>query len=312
MNTQPLIGPIRLFGTAWNFYKTHWKTLTTIVVLPFGGVFIGNLISQIALNIADTSTVAATILSIIGLILFLAALVFVIAAVSGLMSSIHKLSTEPGHKIHFWNQYKLGFHYFWPLVLVGIMRAAGMFGASTIFIIPGIIFAVYSAFILFTLVIDDKRGMAAFTESFALVHKRWWKVCGRLLFIVLVYVVALFVVTGLSFLGQLIFGYALNSLADGIVKGLLMAILVLVYMPLVTTYLYKLFQALKAGRLEEGRHTKIFRDLFIACMVIGAVIFIGTIVFGGIFNRDNHPRRTPYTSGMALTITPHTHGNLVL
>ncbi|HEX7724694.1 MAG TPA: hypothetical protein VF438_03095 [Candidatus Paceibacterota bacterium] len=318
MNTHTVIGPLKLLSSSWQFYTKHWKALTTLILLPYGAIFIGNMISQIGTTMGDEPTVGGTILAILGLLLFIAGMIFMVAAAAGLISGVHKLSTESGHQIHFWNQYKLGFHLFWPLVLISVMRGIATFGASMIFMLPGILVSVYTAFVLYSLVVDGKRNMAALTDSFTLVHKRWWKVFGRLIVIGLVYFVGVLIVAGLTFVIRAIFHYGINSLPDGILTGILMSVLVLIFIPMLTIYLYKLFESLKMSRFE-GARVKHFREWCIACMVIGIVMFVAAVIFGNLLGGDHgNFRRGRYDGNLAITgsadvgTLTYTNGNLVL
>jgi hypothetical protein len=318
MNTKPLIGPIALGSTSWHFYKTHWKALTTLIIIPMAAILLGNLVSETGAAIYDHVSASGPILEILGFIVFLAAGVFMVAAAMGLIHSIHKLSSEAGAALHVWSEYKIGFRYFWPLVLLGIIRGAAMLGAFAVLVIPGIILATYTIFISFSLVIDDKRGFAAFADSFALVHGRWWKVLGRLLYLVICYMAAVLIMAGIFFIARTLFHYTAGSVADGIVSGVVMTALPLVFIPYAMTYLYKLFTALKEHRLHNDHpHTKLFKDFLIAFIVIGALLFVGAIFAGRVFGPGHGPKRLPSDTNIAAAshgaqIASQSNGNLVV
>jgi len=108
-----------------------------------------------------------------------------------------------------------------------------------------------------------------------------------------------------------IFGYPINALADQIIKSVLVSALILFYLPFMTAYLYKMFISLKAARVEVPQK-KLFKDLFIGVLVIGAVIFLATLVFGSILDSDRYNKRAPYDSSLAVTTSHNQHGNMVL
>ncbi len=79
----------------------------------------------------------------------------------------------------------------WPLTLT-IFFAYAVIGMGFIFfIIPGIAFSVFLLPIMWVVAVEGLRGKAALVRSIALVSGRWWSVFGRLLFLMLVCLLAL-------------------------------------------------------------------------------------------------------------------------
>lgn len=82
-------------------------------------------------------------------------------------------------------QFKEGLHWTWrhflPLVWLGILTATITFGGFMLFIVPGVLFVVYSFFSTYVLITEDRRGMQAILRSIDLVRGAFWGLFGRLL-----------------------------------------------------------------------------------------------------------------------------------
>lgn len=78
--------------------------------------------------------------------------------------------------------------YFWKFIGVSFLTGLFVILWSFLFIIPGIIFAVYYSFSIWALVCEDYEATAALKRSKELVKGYWWSVVGRFLFFGLVYI----------------------------------------------------------------------------------------------------------------------------
>jgi len=68
-----------------------------------------------------------------------------------------------------------------PAALVSILTGLAVFGGFLLLIVPGIIFAMWFAFSLYALLLDDKHGTEALKYSKQLVNGRWWAVLWRII-----------------------------------------------------------------------------------------------------------------------------------
>ena len=184
-----LEGPVNLFKSAWALFKANWKILISIIVAPMALMYIG----QIFLVTGNL------IMIIFAFILIIAGAIFSIPSQPAIINAIHRLSTEPGVKIDFKEQYKFGFELFWSLILLMIITFCVSLGSLFLLAIPGIIVVVYTSMYLISLTLDGKKGFEALVESYSLIKGRWWRVLGRLLFLILVYLVGAIVVFGIAF-----------------------------------------------------------------------------------------------------------------
>lgn len=265
MNPQ-VTGPSALLSNAWKTYKDHWKLLVPIVILPSVGIYIAELMFA-ANNVA---------LTILGVIVMIASWVFSIAMGPAVVSTLHRLSSEPAAVLTVKGQYKIGLSFFGSAILLAIIGGFVFIGSFFLFVIPAIIVGVYTFAYLFTLVIDDKHGFSAFTESYSLVRGRWSAVFGRLLIIGLVLIAIWLVLAGLNLILNLIFGIhvpigqttATLSIAQLAVSAIVSLIGTAIVVPLMLAYMYGLYLSLKATRQTEIQ-AGAFKKWLIALLIVG-------------------------------------------
>lgn len=78
--------------------------------------------------------------------------------------------------------------FMFPVIGTSIVWTILLLLLSLLFIIPGIIFAVYWMFAIIAVVYADKKGVAALKYSKEMVKGRWWKTAGYSVVIVLIFV----------------------------------------------------------------------------------------------------------------------------
>mgnify|MGYP001806701289 CR=1 FL=1 len=106
-------------------------------------------------------------------------------------------------------------------------------------VIPGIIVAVFYSFALFAVIIEKKRTFSAVERSYDLVKGYWWPVFGRILFLVL-----------LAILASLVLGlpeYWLDSNMKETYR-LITNVVWILLSPFFITYTYSLYQDLKTKK----------------------------------------------------------------
>ena len=273
-STLPKIeGVGSLISFASNTFTRNWKTLGMIAVVPL----ILNSIMQILLVTGMSWGILVAIL------LGITSAVLSFMSVIALVMSIHILYSDPNAVITVQESYKKSLKYFWPMVLVSIIAAVAQIGGFILLIIPGVIFIVYTAFYVFTLVLDDKRGLSAFTESYGLVKGRWWAVFGRMIVMALV---ALAISLGIGFLYGLIssiFGGAMTQSIQTISSGsdwvwLIIGLIVNIIIGSAITifslsYIYRMFVSLKEKRVAVVDTSK-FKKWVIGFLVIGPIAIV--------------------------------------
>ncbi len=295
MNPGVLEGPRSLLASAWSLYKAHWKMLTGIVIAP-------SVVSLAGQLLLLTKNISAALL---GIIVIFAGIIFSIAMLPAAVNAINRLSTEPSATLNFKSQYKFGFGLFWSVIFAAILQILIVLGSYSLFIIPGIIISGYVGMYIFALVLDNKRGFSALTESYSLIRGRWWGVIGRLLYFALVYIggaiVMLLIQAGLDF----ILGFGAKSTGYAIVSILTSLVLSATLAPLALVYAYKLYIALKSSRMLNVS-TVGFKKWLVTFLVIGIFAIILLPLLAGavavsIFGKyrseiQNMPTPNGYTS----------------
>ncbi len=247
-------GPVALTKFAWGIFIKHWKTLGLILLVPVVIYAIGVLL------IATHSSIG----SILGFIVVVAFYVFLLAALPATIRAIHHFVTGAA-PVSVATHYRFGFSVFWPFLLVTIIAGLVMAGSSALLVIPGIFVAVSTLVYKYAFVIDGKRGFSALTESFALVRGRWWKVFGRMLFLILVVVIVYIIVILIGLLVSML--PPVLAVVIGIIIGL--AFLLFAW-SFGHAYFYRLYNSLKESR-SANVPTGTFKGWLIAFLCIGII-----------------------------------------
>ncbi len=263
---QNLTGPIELLRSAWQIFKSYWKILVPIAVTPSVIMVVGSLFGMIG----GAALIVTFILSI-------ASAVFSIAMAPTLITALVKIEGGAAGSIRYWSQYKEGFKFFWVVLGLGILQGLIILGSGIWFAIPAIVVGVFAGFMIYSRVLDGNKGFAAFTDSYTLVKGRWWGVFGRMLFLVLIYIVLAIIVGIIVSFFQLVFGKA--SVIASIIVPILQLILSSTVGVLAAAYMYKMFTSLKATRMT-GVATGAFKKWLVAFLVIGIIVLILVPVTG--------------------------------
>jgi hypothetical protein len=261
-----LEGPVSLFKSSWKFFKSNWKKLVPIIILP-GACFT---LGQIIILFGNP------IVSILSVLLFIAGIIFSITSQPAAVDAIAKLNNG-NMAIRLGEQYKFGFKIFWSMLLLGIIQALISFGASVLFVIPAIVVGIYLAMSLYVFVLEGKRGYEALTESYSLVYGRWFDVLVRLLFIALVYIGFAIIFALVSFIITTIFGIDPDSVSEKVLSLILNLVLSSGMGTLIAVYLYNIYLTLKATR-RQNVDVISFKKWLVAFTVLGIVGLISLIV----------------------------------
>lgn len=263
--------PIQMLRSSWDFYKAHWKVLALIVGTPAIILYLGSFLTLLDSAVA----------SIIGLLVSLIGVIATLIVQPAAIDSIRKLESDPTTQISIKSQYKYGLGLFWSTIFVMIITLLILAGASMLFVIPGIVVSLYIGFYIFALVLDDKRGFATLTESYALVKGRWWPVLGRMCVLILISLASSLVTAGLGFIFRKVFGLGLESTAYLGFSSIVNIVFYVFLTPLLMIYTYKVYNWLKTTRSAEVP-TAGMKKWLVTFLVIGVVaIFTIPILFIG-------------------------------
>jgi hypothetical protein len=70
------------------------------------------------------------------------------------------------------------FSRWWPVIWTGILARLILIGLLLLLIVPGVVWAVYYAFVVYVVTLRDSSGKRALDYSKALVKGQWWRVLG--------------------------------------------------------------------------------------------------------------------------------------
>ena len=271
-----------LFQKSIALFRVHYKKFFIIGIIPVSLLIVHDILQFTLNNVGDRAQngfiiAFAVIFFILNLIVQLVIQVLYIKAVKecdeGLSSSIKEL-------------YRFSFKLFWPSLLITFLVTIVGLGATIPFIIPGIIVSVYLAFARYFLVLEDKRGMEALTNSYYYVKGLWWKVLSRLVVLGLVIILSVFLlgvilspVTGAFMFGSEVDIRSIGALISNIVFSLFSYIIIV---PFYTLYLYFIYKDLKEIKPAPSTNAdldtpkKWFIGLAIwvpIAMILGAAVF---------------------------------------
>ncbi|MDI6602948.1 MAG: hypothetical protein QME57_02385, partial [Patescibacteria group bacterium] len=263
-----------ILGQAWIIYKQRLGTFLGVMVIPIlimiarvvvlGGGFLG-------VNLLSSKFAAGGI----GLFLIVLAIIFFLVVslsqIWGQTALLYAIK-DSQEGIGIVEAYRRGWHkilsYLWVSLLVGFITMGGFL----LFVVPGIIFAVWFSLAVFVLIAEDLKGMNALLKSREYVRGKWGGVFWRFLFLgVLLLTIALIPI--------LIFGLLKIPFGEEISRFVIGVFLT----PLIMTYGFLVYSNLKALKGEiafaptGGQKAK-----FIVVGIIGLLLILA-ILFSPVF-----------------------------
>ncbi len=242
-------GVIGLLSNSWELFTANfnqWAKLVSMIVVPllvyilgYGLIFLG------AKNELMVLTALGGLLAVIG---------YVAALLAGLWLGI--ASVEAADRFADKKTYK--FRRLWSLStwsliiqtgVAALIYATTLYFGLFLFIIPGILFAIWFLFTKYAVILDKKNDLFALQYSYQIVKGRWWQVFWRCFgFGILMMIIAGVVVGVLMGIGYA----ALTSMGEtaGVAVGgllLVVGILAMMYVltPIAVHYYVSLYRDLK-------------------------------------------------------------------
>jgi len=223
-----------LLSRSWQIYKARIGVFLGIMILPALLLLLFSillLIPSLRLNFPALIFVTPFIF-----------LIFIIIQIWASISLLYAIK-EREQKIGIRESFVKGWHkiisYFWISLLAGLIVLVGFL----LFIVPGIIFAIWFSLATYVLVAEGLTGMKALSRSKQLVSGYWWPVFGRFLLIGIIAVAAsMFIGFILGIIGFLINASWINDIAQ---RGFSFFLT-----PFFVTYAFLIYEDLK--KLKEG------------------------------------------------------------
>jgi len=261
-STQPQIlalpGMGDLLKRTFSVYKARLGTFLGIMVFP--------LICSVFFLILPANLKKNLLLGISLFIIFWLAVM-----ITSLWSSVSLLYAikEREEKIGIVESFRKGWHKIISFVWISILAGFITLGGFLLFIIPGIIFAIWFAFPIYVLVSEDLRGMNALFRSKQLVSGKWGSVALRLFTIG---VIALVIYSVIFFPLSFFVGKKAADIGDSIIS--------LFLTPFSVTFTFLIYEDLKKFKGEVSfeppkRGTKI---KFILIGIIGMIGIFGILL----------------------------------
>ncbi|MEK7538712.1 MAG: hypothetical protein AAB552_02630 [Patescibacteria group bacterium] len=262
-----LLGAPALLGKAWTLYKQRWTTFLTIMIAPA--------LLSILVEVGSSS-VKNMGASLNPFIFFGVALVMLLALVIiNIWSSVALLHAIKGTSEHLsvTASYGRGARHILAFVWISILTTLIVMGGFMLLIIPGIIFAIWFMFATMVVVDDNTKGMNALLKSREYVRGRWWGTWWRMFFVGLIFIPIFIVLFILSYL--LTFKFLLPVAGD-----ILSTISTLFLTPIMMTYMFVLYENLKATRGSFAfAPTTGKKAPFIILAILVPILIIAFIIF---------------------------------
>ena len=174
-----LIGPLEIIKESWNLYVQNWRKFTTYLILLFFSTTLITLISAGVVYMDKLSIISPLYDGLMMLAIIIASGIFSLWVYISLLQ-VMRLCYEK-KPVPYWKEtLQKSSHLIWPAIIITIIVILIVIGGVILFIIPGIIFAVWYAFAYYEVVFENKTGMEALRASKLLIAGRWGGILWRL------------------------------------------------------------------------------------------------------------------------------------
>jgi len=237
-----LLGAGEIISATWRLYSRNWKVLVGIVACLFLPITIVGTTLEV-LGLQKISLAWSAVSAILGCLMAVA-----------LITAVHRV--WQGWNITIVEAYRVAPSRLWPYLCATVLASLAISVGTFLFIIPGLVFSVWFAFVAYVVVIEGIRGLSALSRSKKLVAGRWWAVCWRLVTPIFCYTllyIAAFLVAAIILYG--VFRSApgqFSQLSEGALpilwRSSTMAIVGTFALPIFTIVGFIVYENLKEGR----------------------------------------------------------------
>lgn len=163
---------------SWNLYTKNWRKFLPFMLMFFLPTLILSALGTITLYLEMYLPSSSLASNIIILIVFAASLVFAIWVTVALAKTI--LDCMLAKPTEWREAFSTSSSLIWPVILTSFLVTLTVIGGTLLFIIPGIIFAVWYSFASYAVIFEGAKGLSALRASKSLVVGRWWPIAWRL------------------------------------------------------------------------------------------------------------------------------------
>lgn len=176
-----LIPAGEIIKQSWQTYTQQFKKLWPYMLFLFIPNLVLGLTGVASLYLDKYASTGAFVLTnnIIVFAILVAGIIFTMWASMALAKYLGQLITKKpvdGYR----ETFSATSHLIWPVIYTSLLVALIVLGGTILLIIPGIIFSIWFCFTYYTILFEEKRGVAALTASKSLVVGRWWSIFWRL------------------------------------------------------------------------------------------------------------------------------------
>jgi len=171
-----LITAKEIIVNSWETYSKNWKKLLPYMGLLFASSLTLGIIGIIGLKIEQYlfkgGLVFANNLLVAALVVAL--LLFTLWITIAMTKNLRQL-VEKNEELNIKENFSQTGKYLWPVIWVSFLMLLTVIGGFILFMVPALIFAVWFAYYFYTVIFEEKNGIAALKSSRNLVMGRWWR-----------------------------------------------------------------------------------------------------------------------------------------
>ena len=164
-----LPGVFDLIKQSLAFYKKNYKIFFQIAAVSTGFILLRDIIEAIS----GTDLPSTIILAVLGFVLAIANIFVTISTFKAIKE--YDSGATPDVKTLFKDSRSI----FWSYIWVAILTSLVVMGSSLPLIFPALILTEYLFFAVYALVVDNKKGVNALSQSLYYVRGNWWAVLWR-------------------------------------------------------------------------------------------------------------------------------------
>jgi len=195
-----------VFKKSWDAYKNNLGMLLLVVLLGalLVGVFLIPGIIALIVGIAGSTDQETflNVFSVAGLAIFIIS--FILAMMASIIYGAALIKSvsfaEGGEKIDIKIAFLVAYQKFWLILATSIIAGVLMLIGFILFVIPGLILAVYFQFIMYVVIFENKWGVDAIKRSYEIVKGNFWWV----VLIILLVALASGLIGSIPFVGGII------------------------------------------------------------------------------------------------------------
>jgi hypothetical protein len=213
-----------IISKSWQVYAENFKKLLPYMAFLFVPNFILGLVGYTSLYLDRYASSGMFVLAnnIIMLAVFVASLIFTLWAAMALAKNLGAIIAKQP-LLAYKESFSITSHLLWPIIYTTLLVGLIVAGGTVLFIIPGIIFAVWYCFTYYNVLFEEKRGIAALVASKSMVAGRWWQILWRLVAPAVFYgLILLILSSALTYIAGILFNdftyIAVNGLANSLIS----------------------------------------------------------------------------------------------